>query len=149
MTAQTIVSGPLKDQPSLAHPTSPEARQVLTGLVMDMYEQFVGMVATGRHLPPERVRALGDGRAYTGRQALDLGLIDAIGGEPEARAWLASEKGIPETLPVEDLHLESFARRMLVGSMAPVLGDLMKSVVCQGLTLDGAWSVWQPALGSH
>ena len=94
---------------------------------MDMYDQFVGMVAAGRHMPAEQVRTLADGRAYTGRQALGLGLVDAIGGEPEARAWLAAEKGIPESLPVEDVEPGGFARRALAGSVSPVLGDMMKS----------------------
>lgn len=85
ISAETIVSGPLKDQPSFTHALSPQGREVLQALVMDMHDQFVQMVAAGRHMDAARVRELADGRAYTGRQALRLGLIDAIGGEPEAR----------------------------------------------------------------
>jgi len=144
ITAEAITSGPLKNQPSFTHPTSPQGRAVLQALVMDMYDQFVGMVAEGRHMPPEQVRALADGRAYTGRQALGLGLIDAIGGEPEARAWLAAEKGISTELPVNELRVDGLARRILVGSVAPALEDMMKSVLSQGLSLDGAWAIWQP-----
>ena len=120
---------------------------MLQALVMDMYDQFVGIVAAGRHMPAEQVRALADGRAYTGRQALGLGLVDAIGGEADARAWLAAEKGIPESLPVEDVELGGFARRALAASFSPLLGDVMKTVLSQGLRLDGAWAVWQPATG--
>jgi len=144
ITAEAIVSGPLKNQTSFTQPTSPQGREVLQGLVMDIYDQFVGMVASGRHMSPDQVRALADGRAFTGRQALGLGLIDAIGGEPEARAWLAAEKGIPAGLPVAELQVDGLARRMLLGSVAPVLGDMMKSVLSQGLSLDGAWAIWQP-----
>ena len=92
---EALVSGPLKDQPNPFHPLSPEGRTALQGLVRDMYDQFVAKVAAGRHLPEERVRALADGRAFTGRQALAAGLVDAIGGEAEARAWLAAEKQVP------------------------------------------------------
>jgi protease-4 len=145
ITAEAIVSGPLKNQPGLTHPISAEGREVLQGLVMDMYEQFVGMVAAGRHMPAEQVRKLADGRPYTGRQALGLGLIDAIGGEPEARTWLAAEKGIPESLPVENVEPGGFALRSLAGSVSPLLDDLMKSIFSQGLRLDGAWAIWQPA----
>ena len=67
---------------------------MLQALVMDMYDQFVGMVATGRHMDPARVRELADGRAYTGRQALKLGLVDQIGDEHDAREWLAKTKGV-------------------------------------------------------
>jgi protease-4 len=69
LTAEAITSGPLKDQPSFTRPLTEQGRLVLKGLVMDMYDQFVQMVSTGRHMDPARVRELGDGRAYTGRQA--------------------------------------------------------------------------------
>ena len=145
--AQTIVSGPLKDQPSFTHPLSPQGQEVLHGLVMDMYDQFVGMVATGRHMDPDKVRQLGDGRAYTGRQALQLGLIDAIGGEQEARDWLASTKGVPADLPVQDVSTSSFAERTLSGTLGPLFVGLWKTVISQGVMLDGAWAVWHRSDG--
>jgi protease-4 len=144
VNAETIVSGPLKDQPSLTHPLSAQGRTVLQGLVMDMYDQFVGMVVAGRHMDAADVRKLADGRAYTGRQALGLGLVDAIGGEPEARLWLAQEKGIPDTLPVKDVRVGTLAERALADSLLPWMMGAMKSVLAQGLMLDGAWAVWQP-----
>jgi protease-4 len=145
--AQTIVSGPLKDQPSLTHPLSPQGHEVLQALVMDMYDQFVGMVATGRHMDPDKVRQLGDGRAYTGRQALRLGLIDAIGGEHDAREWLASVKGVSADLPVEDVSTSSFAERTLSGTLGPLFVGLWKSLISQGVMLDGAWAVWHRSDG--
>lgn len=148
ITAEAIVSGPLKNQPGFTHPTSPQGREMLQALVMDMYDQFVGMVAAGRHMTPEQVRKLADGRPYTGRQALGLGLVDAIGGEPEARAWLAAEKGVPDSLPVDDVEPGSLAQRALAGSFAPLLDGLIKSVLSQGVRLDGAWAVWQPSTTS-
>jgi protease-4 len=144
ITADAIVSGPLKDQPSFTEPLSPEGRQVLQGLVMDMYDQFVGLVASGRHMDPARVRELADGRAYTGRQALKLGLIDAIGGEPEAREWLQAEKGVSTDLRVEDVSAESWAARAFGGSADGLLAAALKTLLSQGLTLDGAWAVWHP-----
>ena len=145
--AQTIVSGPLKDQPSFTHPLSPQGHDVMQALVMDMYDQFVGMVATGRHMDPDKVRQLGDGRAYTGRQALKLGLIDAIGGEHEAREWLASAKGVPADLPVEDVSTSSFAERTFSGTLGPLFVGLWKTVISQGVMLDGAWAVWHRSDG--
>jgi len=142
ISATAIVSGPLKDQPSFTAPLSPAGREVLQGLVADMYDQFVGIVAEGRHMDADKIRPLADGRAYTGRQALKLGLIDAIGGEDEARAWLASEKGVPASLPARDVTANTgFSARALGMSF----GDGLKSVLSQGLTLDGAWALWQPA----
>ncbi|HVC62821.1 MAG TPA: signal peptide peptidase SppA [Acetobacteraceae bacterium] len=145
--AQTIVSGPLKDQPSFTHPLSPQGHEVLQTLVMDMYDQFVGMVAAGRHMDPDKVRQLADGRAYTGRQALKLGLIDAIGGEHDAREWLASAKGVPADLPVEDVTTRGFAERTLSGTLGPLFVGLWKTVISQGVMLDGAWAVWHRSDG--
>ncbi|HLJ06363.1 MAG TPA: signal peptide peptidase SppA [Acetobacteraceae bacterium] len=143
IASDPIVSGPLKNQPSFTKPLSPEGRQVLQGLVMDMYDQFVGMVAQGRHMDPDKVRSLADGRAYTGRQALNLGLIDQIGGERDARAWLAKEKGVSASLPTEDLTTGGITSRVLSSSLGWIVDDLWKSVLSQGVTLDGAQALWQ------
>jgi protease-4 len=143
IAADPSVSGPLKDQPSFVKPLSPEGRQVLQGLVMDMYDQFVSMVAQGRHLDPDKVRALADGRAYTGRQALNLGLVDQIGGERDARAWLAKEKGVSASLPTEDLTTGGITSRVLSSSLGWIIDGIWKSVLSQGVTLDGAQALWQ------
>lgn len=138
----TIVSGPLKDQPGLTHPLSDQGKTVLQGLVMNMYNQFVAMVAQGRHMDPATVRQLGDGRAYTGQQALKLGLVDAIGGERAARAWLASAKGVPADLPVENLSTRGFVDRELSGMLGPVFMGVWKSLLSQSLMLDGGLAIW-------
>jgi protease-4 len=99
------------------------------------------MVAAGRHMDAAQVRQLADGRAYTGRQAKQLGLVDEIGGEPEAREWLAKQKHVPASLPVRDLTTSGWADRA-IGS---AFGGFMKILWQQGLTLDGIWAIWQPA----
>ena len=71
---------------------------MLEAVVDDTYDWFVGLVAERRNLPPAEARRLADGSIYTGRQALRLKLIDAVGGDEEARAWLAAEKGISKDL---------------------------------------------------
>ena len=145
--AEAITSGPLKDQPSFIRPLTPTGRDVLHGLVMDMYDQFVGMVATGRHMDADRVRQLADGRAYTGRQALQLGLVDAIGGEHEAREWLAKENGVSADLPVEEVTTVGFAGRALSSSLGWMFDSLWKSLLSQGVILDGARALWQRSGG--
>lgn len=127
----------------MVRPLSPEGREVLQGLVNDMYGQFVQMVAAGRHMDEAKVRSLADGRAYTGRQALSLGLVDAIGGEREAKAWLVSAKGLPDDLPVEDLTQAGFAERALSGELGPMLEGIWKTLISQSVSLDGPWAVWQ------
>jgi protease IV len=145
--AEAITSGPLKDQPSLIRPLSQEGRDVLHGLVMDMYEQFVGMVAAGRHMDAGRVRELADGRAYTGRQALKLGLVDAIGSEHDARVWLAETKGISADLPVDDVTTSGLVSRTISSSLGWMFDSLWKSLFSQGVILDGAWALWQRSGG--
>ena len=143
ITAESIVSGPLKDQPSLTHKLSDPGRAVLHALVQDMYDQFVGMVAAARHMDTDRVREIADGRAYTGRQALKLGLIDEIGGEREARAWLAETHHLAADMPVEDVSTTGLAGRGLNGALGPILDGAWKTLVSQSVRLDGAWAIWQ------
>lgn len=142
--AQTIVSGPLKGQPSLTAPLSEQGRAYLQDLVANMFDQFVGMVAEGRHMTKEQVLALADGRAYTGQQALKLGLVDQIGGESDARDWLAANKHVSKDLPVEDVKPGSFSTRLLSGTADGLLEAVLKTFGWQGVKLDGAWAVWQP-----
>jgi len=143
LSAEVIRSGPLKDEPSLTRPLSPAGKDVLQGLVTDMYDQFVGMVASGRHMDPARVRALADGRAYTGRQAVGLGLVDAIGEESEAKAWLAAEKNVPISLPVEDVRMAGLSGHVMTGELSWIIEDVWKTLLSQSVSLDGAWAIWQ------
>jgi protease-4 len=143
LSAEVVRSGPLKDEPSFVRPLSPEGKNVLQGLVNDMYDQFVSMVAAGRHMDPAKVRSLADGRAYTGRQALGLGLVDAIGGEREAKAWLVAAKGVPAGLPVQDLASGGITGRGLSGELGMMLQGVWKTLISQSVSLDGALAVWQ------
>ncbi len=147
VTTEALKSGPLKDQPSLFEKTTPEGRQMLQGLVMDYYDQFVTMVAQGRHMDPDAVRRIADGRPYTGRQALRLGLIDQIGAEPEARAWLAQAKGVKADLPVHEVGQSGLAGRVFGESLAGLASAAWKSMMAQWLTLDGVWALWHPPAG--
>ena len=140
ITATQLVSGPLKGQPSLTAPLSPAGKDMLQGLISDYYDQFVTMVAIGRHMTPDAVRALADGRPYTGRQALKLHLIDAIGGESDARDWLQTERQVPADLAVQDVSITKL--NQLLGDSA---GSFLKDVFPQLLTLDGPVALWQPS----
>ncbi|MBS1096078.1 signal peptide peptidase SppA [Gluconobacter sphaericus] len=86
-----ITSGAMKNQTDPTSALTPEGRQMLQELVNDLFGQFVSMVAEGRHLTEEKVRSLADGRAYTGRQAIALGLVDELGDEDVARLWLRKQ----------------------------------------------------------
>jgi len=68
-------------------------KEVIMGDIMKLHEVFVEYVAKNRNLPIEEVRSLADGRTYVGDDALKLGLIDQIGGMPEATKWLENKIG--------------------------------------------------------
>jgi len=78
--AEVLASAPYKAVGHPFRPFTPADRNVLQATLDDIHEQFVAAVAQGRGLSVERVRQLADGRAYTGQQALALGLVDELGG---------------------------------------------------------------------
>jgi protease-4 len=75
----SLKAGALKDLGSPFRPLSPEGRQVLQDLLDNIHEQFIRDVAQSRRLPLEKVRALADGRVFTGEEAKKLGLVDSLG----------------------------------------------------------------------
>lgn len=79
ISQEKIKSGPHKDIMSPERAMTAEERAIIQGMVDDMYNQFVNIVAEGRHLEPDKVRQIADGRVYTGNQAKQLGLIDEFG----------------------------------------------------------------------
>ncbi|HMB30485.1 MAG TPA: signal peptide peptidase SppA [Desulfohalobiaceae bacterium] len=110
---ETLTSGPYKDTGSPSHPLSPKEKAYMQNLIDDLYEQFVQDVAKGRHLEIKHVRKLADGRAYTGRQAKEYGLVDQLGGMNQAVELVRSLAGLkgPITLvkgPEEKFSLLSF-----------------------------------------
>lgn len=133
---ESLASGAFKDQPSPFRPLTEEGRAQLQRVVADLHEQFVAKVAAGRDLPAERARALADGRIFTGREAIGLGLVDAIGGEAEARAWLAEAHAVPASLPVRDIDPRGFAERTFGAVLSSLLADLV--------VVDRVRALWQP-----
>lgn len=93
-----IKSGPMKDELSPYRTPTEEEIEHWQTIINEAYEQFVGIVAGGRDLSLEEAKELADGRAYTGQQALDMGLVDELGNLPEA-IDLAAELGEVEGEP--------------------------------------------------
>jgi protease-4 len=143
ITMEAIKSAPLKAVPSPLEPLTEEGRAATRSLIEDTYEMFVGMVAERRKLEPGRARELADGRVYTGRQALSRGLIDAIGGETEARSWL-EEHGIDHHLRIKDVQIEregELWRDLISTTLSLITG---KTYLKERLTLDGLVALWHP-----
>lgn len=154
---EEIKSSPLKAAPNGFEPTSPEARAALQRVVDDNYDWFKRLVRERRRLNDPEVAVVSDGRVHSGRQAVSLRLIDAIGGEPEAIAWLESEKGVAKDLPVRDWRRrsetssyglwsasEALARAAGLESLAAMLARAADQPI--GLRLDAPLALWQPAV---
>ena len=152
---EEVKSAPLKGEPSLFREPDPAAEAMVKAVVDDTYDWFVGLVADRRGLPEAQARRLADGSFYTGRQALRLKLIDAVGGDKEARAWLAAEKDVSEDLPLRewkaDEGLASWIRADALAGLAWLVGlDAdAASILPRRLTVDGLLSVWQASLSGR
>jgi len=79
MDFYSLKAGAMKDLGSPFRPLTPQEREVLQKLLNDIHEQFMRDVARNRRLPLDKVRALADGRIFTGEEAVTLGLVDALG----------------------------------------------------------------------
>ncbi len=79
VASNPIKSGPNKDLGNPARPMTPEERAILQGMVDRFYGEFVQVVAKGRGLAPDQVRKLADGRIYSGKEAVEVGLVDEVG----------------------------------------------------------------------
>jgi protease-4 len=156
---EEVKSSPLKAAPNGFEPTSPEARAALDSLVRDSYAWFRGMVKERRGMDDALLDKVADGRVFTGHQAVDLKLIDQLGDEKTAVAWLVAEKGVKSGLPVRDYKLEPrFGDLTFLKTAASVtldalgFGSIARQIERAGvaqavdrLSLDGMLALWQPA----
>jgi protease IV len=154
---ETERSTPLKAAPSGIEPTSPEAREAVRALVRESYDWFRDMVKTRRALSDAELAAVADGRVFSGRQAVGLKLVDEVGSEREAIAWLERERNVAKDLPIRDYRrrsgFEEFGLGGVIASTAAAFGlegaaRHIERIAerTEAITLDGLLAVWQPAL---
>lgn len=155
---EEIKSSPLKAAPNGFEPTSPEARAAIEALVKDSYGWFRDMVRDRRHMDEATLQRVADGRVFTGRQGLELKLVDEIGNERTAVAWLAREKGLKTDTPVRDWQLKSRFGDLSIlhlaanvaleavglGSFARRLEEWGSVQAMERLNLDGLLALWHP-----
>jgi protease-4 len=151
---EDVKSSPLKASPSGYEPTSPEARAALAALVSDSFTWFKSLVKERRVMTDEQLQTVADGRIFTGRQGKELNLVDGLGGEREAIAWLQQEKNVPKGRPVRDwkqertlehLGILSFSARAteILGLVGLSLALNRAANAAQEHMLDGLLSIWQ------
>jgi len=97
-----VKSAPLKAEPSFTTRPDEAVLAAERALIEDSYAWFKGLVGERRALSGAALETASDGRVFTGRQALALGLIDAIGDETVARDWLAAERDLPKDMRAVD-----------------------------------------------
>jgi protease-4 len=125
---EVIKSGKYKDLASVFREMGVEERGILQNVMDDVHEQFIAAVAKGRKMPYEKVKELADGRIFTGRQALALGLVDSIGDLQFAvkeTGKLAGIKGEPKIVSKKD---ELPIMRMLNNKISIIYNDIFSSM---------------------
>ncbi|MDO9062229.1 MAG: signal peptide peptidase SppA [Bradyrhizobium sp.] len=159
---EEVKSSPLKAAPNGFEPTSPEARAALDSLVKDSYAWFRGLVKQRRGMDDALLEKVADGRIFTGRQAVELKLVDQLGDEKTAIAWLVAQKNVKPDLPVRDFKLSprlgdlTFLRTAASITLDALgLSVIARQVEHAGLaravdrlSLDGMLALWQPAGGN-
>jgi len=154
---EEIKSSPLKAAPNGFEPTSPEARAAIAAIVTDSYAWFKDLVKDRRKLDAAQLAAVDDGRVFTGRQGVGLKLVDGLGNEKTALAWLEKEKKIPASTPVRDYSLEPrFSELSFLHVAAWTFEAVGFSAVAhrieawgavqavERLNLDGLLALWHP-----
>lgn len=152
---EEVKSSPLKAEPSAFKPTSPEARAAIQQVVNDTYDWFKTLVRERRRLNEGELAAASTGQVFNGRQGVPLRLIDKIGGERDAIAWLETEKGVRRNLPVRDWKPRSdrdFSVLATAAFGADMFGlegvaDALRRAAAHAGTaqLDGLLAVWHPS----
>ena len=156
---EEVKSSPLKAAPNGFEPTSPEARAAIDALVKDSYAWFRSLVKERRGMDDAQIEKVADGRVFTGRQAVELKLIDALGDEKAAVAWLEANRNVKKGLPVRDYKLEprfgdlTFLRTATSISLDAIgLSGIARRIEQAGvgqavdrLSMDGMLALWQPA----
>jgi protease IV len=159
---EEIKSSPLKAAPNGFEPTSPEARAAIEAIVSDSYAWFRGLVKARRQLDDAALDRVADGRVFTGRQGIALKLVDELGDERAAVAWLAKEKNIDPKTPVRDyrlrdrlsdlpfLHTAAIVTLDAVGlsSFARRLEEWGAVQAMERLSLDGLLALWHPPVAN-
>jgi|SRR5690349_21853476 len=153
---ESVKSTPLKAAPDGFEPTSPEARAALDSIIQDSYSWFKTIVRDRRHLDDSQMQTAADGRVFTGHQAIDLKLVDELGDERTALAWLGKEKKVDTNLPVRDYDLRSrfsdltFLHAMALAALNAIglntLAERLEwNMAIEPFNLDGLLALWHPA----
>ena len=144
ITPIIVRSGPNKATPNPFDKLEPAQRRVIEGVVDDFYAFFLRLVKDERAMDDAALKTLADGRIFTGRQALEAGLIDALGGKEEALAYLQKTHQIDPETPIRELKPKR-ERESIFNQLNQLGEKLLIEAKNFPLALDGLVSIWHPA----
>ncbi len=133
------------------------ARAAIQAIVLNSYAWFKGLVKDRRKMDDTQLAQVSDGRVFTGRQAVGLKLIDDLGNEKAALAWLEKEKQVPANTPVRDyslqprfselsfLHVAAWTFEAVgLSAIAHRIEEWGAVQAVEQLNLDGLLALWHP-----
>jgi protease-4 len=126
---ENFKSGELKASPNAIEKTTTAVREAIMETVDDNYKFFVELVAERRKLDLNRVKQISDGRIYTGRQAVELKLVDAVGTFDDAIKWLQDNKAISNKLKIKEISLkpESSITDLLMQDFGTKISNILQN----------------------
>jgi protease-4 len=148
VTSDPIKSGPNKDIGNPGRPMTEEERAILQGMVNRFYDQFVQVVVRGRHLPEEQVRALADGRVYSGVDAKNAGLVDEVGYLEDAIRMAMDLAGIRDATIMAFDRGDGY-RGSIYAGMPKIPSEINVKLDVPGLSSPGGAAfmyLWEPGL---
>lgn len=134
---RSIKSGSFKDQGSIARPLSEQEVAMLQAIIDEAYDDFVQVIVEGRDLSQAEVRSIADGRVFSGRQAVALGLVDVEGNLDDAIAQAAELGGI-EGEPAIYYYEQVPSLRDILGGFSMRAQEPAELVLLRELTGDGS-----------
>ena len=114
---------------TLLRPMSPEQRDLLQMSVNRTYELFVKRCADGRGMTPDAIKAIAEGRVWTGTDALEIGLVDQLGGLADAVALAAEAAGLESYGVAEFPEKEDFMTRLMKEMSVSVEARVLRSAL--------------------
>lgn len=141
---KVIKSGPYKDILSFDRELSGEEQAILQAMIDTSYNQFAGVVAANRDIPLDTVKTFADGRIFTGEQALELGTVDRLGTEEDARLWLTEMLGLdPKKTKTYNFEEPKSLLSRLSSSQRSSPGQLLEVINSSGLQSGLDWLTFE------
>lgn len=135
ITVDGVNTNTYSDMGSVFRGMSAPEKAYAQNMVEQVYDTFVGHVAEGRNLTVQQVDAIGQGRVWSGRDAMRIGLVDEIGGLKSAVAVAADRAGIADDFRIEEITAPQDTFSMLLNALGGVKTALVKKELGEGFEL--------------